>query len=42
MEAEKELVLLSFGEERIGGSITSRNESEEESFRKMMISTYSV
>ena len=39
MEKEKKLVLLSFVEERIGGTYTLRNESEEESFREMLTST---
>ena len=39
MEGEKELILLSFGEERIGGVYTLRNESEEESFREILTST---
>ena len=38
-QREKKLVLLSFGEERIGGAQTLRNESEEESFREMSTST---
>ena len=33
MQEEKKLVLVSFGEERIGRAQTVRNESEEESFR---------
>ena len=36
MDEEKKLVLLSFGEERIGGAETLRNESEEKSFREML------
>ena len=32
------LDLLSFGEERIGGAKSLRNESEEESFREMLTS----
>ena len=39
MEEEKELVLLSVGEERIGGAYTLRNESEEELFREMLTPT---
>ena len=39
MEGEKELALLFVGEEQVGGAQTLRNESEEESFRKMLIST---
>ena len=39
MEGEKELVLLSFEKERIGGAYTLRNESEEKSFREMLTST---
>ena len=34
MDGEKELVLLSIKEKRIGGAQTLRNESEEESFRE--------
>ena len=39
MEGEKILVLLSFGGERIGGALTLRNESEEESFSEMLTPT---
>ena len=39
MEGEKESVLLSIGEEQIGGAKKLRNESEEESFRKMLTPT---
>ena len=39
MEEEKKLVLLSFGEERIEGAYTLRNDSEEESFREMLTCT---
>ena len=35
------MVLLSFGEERIEGAYTLRNESEEESFREMLTPTKS-
>ena len=39
-EGEKELVLPSVGEERIGGgAYTLRNQSEEELFREMLIPT---
>ena len=37
MEAEKESVLPSVGEERIGGAYTFRNESEEELLAEMLI-----
>ena len=36
MKEEKESVLLSLGEDRIGEAYTFRNESEEESFREML------
>ena len=36
MEGEKESVLPSVGEERIGGAYTLRNESEEELLREML------
>ena len=39
MEGEKESVLPSVGEERIGGAYTLRHESEEELFREMLIPT---
>ena len=39
MEEEKKSVLLSVGEDRIGGAYTLRNESEEGLFREMLIST---
>ena len=39
MEGEKELVLLSVREKRIGEAQTLRNESEEESFREMLTPT---
>ena len=39
MEGEKELVLLSVGEERIGGAYTLRNDTEEELLREMLIPT---
>ena len=39
IEGEKKLVLLSFGEERIEGAYTLRNESEEKSFREMLTRT---
>ena len=35
----KNLVLLTFVEEQIGGAYTLRNENEEESFREMLTST---
>ena len=35
------MVLLSFGEERIGGAYILRNESEEKSFREMLTPTKS-
>ena len=38
-QGEKELVLLSCGEERIGGAQTLKNESEGELFREMLTST---
>ena len=38
-KGEKESVLLSVGEERVGGAYTLRNESNEELFRKMLTST---
>ena len=37
MEGEKESVLPSVGEERIGGAYTLRKESEEELLREMLI-----
>ena len=39
MEGKKEWVLLSVGEEQIGGALTLRNESEEKLFREMLIPT---
>ena len=39
MEGEKESVLPSVGEERIGGACTLRIESEEEMFREVLIPT---
>ena len=39
MEGEKKLVLLSVGEKQIGEAYILRNESEEEPFREMLIST---
>ena len=39
MEGEKESVLPSVGEERIGGAYTFRKESEEEWLREMLIPT---
>ena len=39
MEREKESVLPSVGEERIGGAYTLRNDSEEELFREMLTPT---
>ena len=36
---KKNLVILSFAEEQIGGAYTLKNESEEESFREMLAST---
>ena len=39
MEREKESVLLSVGEKRIGGALTLRNESEEEMFSEMITPT---
>ena len=39
MEGEKESVLPSVGEERIGGAYTLRKECEEELFREMLIPT---
>ena len=36
---KKNLVLLSFVEEQIGGAYTLTNESEEKSFREMLTST---
>ena len=39
MEEEKESVLPSIGEERIGGAYTLKNKSEEEFFREMLTST---
>ena len=36
MVGEKNSVLPSVGEERIGGAYTLRNESEEELFREML------
>ena len=39
IEGEKESVLPSVGEERIGGAYTLRKESKEELFREMLIPT---
>ena len=39
MEGEKESVLPSVGEERIGGAYTLRKESEEELLGEMLIPT---
>ena len=39
IQVEKEPVLLSVGEERIGRAQTLRNESEEELFREMLTPT---
>ena len=39
MEGEKESVLSSVGEKRIGGAYTLRNESEEKLFREMLTLT---
>ena len=39
MEGEKESVLLSAGEERIGEPCTLRNESKKELFREMLTPT---
>ena len=39
MEGEKESVLPSVGEERIGGAYTLRNDSEEELLREMLTPT---
>ena len=39
MEGEKESVLPSIGEERIGGACTLRKEREEELLREMLTST---
>ena len=39
MEGEKESVLPSVGEERIGGAYTLRKDSEEELLREMLIPT---
>ena len=39
IEEEKESVLPSVGEERIGGAYTLRNESEEELLREMLTPT---
>ena len=39
VDGEKESVLLSVGEERIGGAQTLLNENEEELFRKMLTTT---
>ena len=36
MEGKKRSVLLSVGEEQIGGAQTLRNESEEEFFREIL------
>ena len=41
MEGEKESVLPSVGEERIGGAYTLRNDNEEELLREMLIPTQS-
>ena len=39
IEGEKESVLLSVGEERIGGGYTLRNDTEEVLFREMLTPT---
>ena len=39
MEGEKDLVLPSVEEERIGGAYSLRNDSEEELFREMLTPT---
>ena len=39
IEGEKESVLPSVGEERIGGAYTSRNDTEEDLFREMLTPT---
>ena len=39
VEEEKELVLPSVGEKRIGAAYTLRNESEEDLFREMLTPT---
>ena len=39
MEGEKESLLPSVGEERIGGAYTLRNDTEEDLFREMLIPT---
>ena len=39
IEGEKESVLPSVGEERIGGAYTLRSDTEEELFREMLIPT---
>ena len=39
MEGEKESVLPSVGDQRIGGAYTLRNESEEELLREILIPT---
>ena len=39
IEGEKESVLPSVGEERIGGAYTLRNDAEEELLREMMTPT---
>ena len=39
MEGEKESVLPSVGEERIGGAYTLRNDTEEDLFREMLTPT---
>ena len=39
MEEEKESVLPSVGEERIGGAYTLRDDTEEELFKKILIFT---
>ena len=39
MEGEKEAVLPSVGEERIGGAYTLRNGTEEDLFREMLTPT---
>ena len=41
MEGEKESVLPSVGEERIGGAYTLRNDTKEEVLREMLIPTQS-
>ena len=41
IEGEKESVLLSVGEERIGGAYTLRNDTKEELLREMLTPTSS-